>query len=276
MLDAEALQGGVAGGADVRRAAVDAEPGAVGQALVAELGGELDLVAAPGDGRADQALVGERAVHVGGVEERDAEVEGAVDGRDAGRLVGGAVELGHAHAAEAEGRDGERGRGAERAAVDGHGSSVTPAGRARSPGVRRTRERRGSGGRDGGAVVLGAGERPPDVRRLRVVVGPHGDRGGPVVRVVLRLVAEPAPGSRSHHARVLALMPLQHGVAGGRRAEGGLDHPHAVVGGEPRGEVARGLWARAGRSRSGSSRRRSSSGRRTGSSAPPPRPCATP
>ena len=89
VVDAEPLQRGVAGGADVLRPAVDADPGAVGAALVAELGGQLDLVAAAGDRLADQLLVGERAVHVGGVEEGDAEVERAVDGRDALRLVGG-------------------------------------------------------------------------------------------------------------------------------------------------------------------------------------------
>ena len=42
-----------------------------------------------GDRLADELLVGERAVHVGGVEEGDAEVEGAVDGGDRLGLVGG-------------------------------------------------------------------------------------------------------------------------------------------------------------------------------------------
>ena len=73
-------------------------------AHVAELGGEDDLVAAAGDRPADQLLVGERAVHVGGVEEGDAELERAVDRRDRLGLVAGAVELRHAHAAEAERR----------------------------------------------------------------------------------------------------------------------------------------------------------------------------
>ena len=54
---------------------------------------------------ADQLLVGERAVHVGGVEESDAELERAVDGRDRLGVVAAAVEVGHAHAAEAHGRD---------------------------------------------------------------------------------------------------------------------------------------------------------------------------
>jgi hypothetical protein len=107
VLDAEALQAGVAGRADVLGAAVDADPGPVGEPLVAELGGQLHLVSAAGDGLADELLVGERPVHVGGVEEGDSEIEGAVDGVDALLLVGRAVELAHPHAAQAERGDGQ-------------------------------------------------------------------------------------------------------------------------------------------------------------------------
>ena len=71
-------------------------------AHVAELRGEHDLVAPVGDRAADQLLVRERPVHVGGVEEGDAELERAVDRRDRLVLVGRAVELGHAHAAETD------------------------------------------------------------------------------------------------------------------------------------------------------------------------------
>jgi len=120
VVDTEALERGVAGGADVRRAAVDADPAAVGVALVAELGGELDLVAAAGDRLADELLVGEGPVHVGRVEEGDAQVEGAVDGPDAGGLVAGAVELRHPHAAEAEGGDLEGRVRTESASLSGH------------------------------------------------------------------------------------------------------------------------------------------------------------
>ncbi len=42
------------------------------------------------------------AVEVAGVEQRDAGIERGVDGGDALAAVGGAVEVGHAHAAEAE------------------------------------------------------------------------------------------------------------------------------------------------------------------------------
>src|SRR6185436_9671317 len=67
--------------------------------------GEHDLGAAVADGAAHQLLVGERAVHVGGVDEGDAAVERAVDGGDRFRLAGVLVELAHPHAAEAERRD---------------------------------------------------------------------------------------------------------------------------------------------------------------------------
>jgi hypothetical protein len=95
-LDAEPPQGGVAGGADVRGAALDAEERAVLAALVAELGRHDDLVTAAGDGPADELLVGEGPVHVGRVEERHAEVDGPVGGAEALGLVGRAVELRHA------------------------------------------------------------------------------------------------------------------------------------------------------------------------------------
>ena len=71
----------------------------------AELGREHDAVAPAADRAADQLLVRERPVHVGRVEEGHAELERAVDRRDRFGVVAGAVELGHAHAAEAEGGD---------------------------------------------------------------------------------------------------------------------------------------------------------------------------
>jgi hypothetical protein len=108
-VDAEPLQRGVARAADVLGAAVDADHAAVRRPLVAELGGQHDLVAPAGDGPADQLLVGERAVHVGGVEEGDAEIQRTVDRALGLGLVTGAVELAHPHAAQALGGDGESG-----------------------------------------------------------------------------------------------------------------------------------------------------------------------
>ena len=71
----------------------------------AALGREHDLIAAAADGAADQLFVGVRAVHVGGVEQRDAELEGAMDGGDRLALIAWAVELAHPHAPESDRRD---------------------------------------------------------------------------------------------------------------------------------------------------------------------------
>ena len=98
----EALERCVAGPAYVLGAAVDAEAGAVLGALVAELRCDHEIVAAAADRTAYQALVGERPVHVGSVEERDTELDRALDGGHGLVLVGRAVELGHPHAPEAE------------------------------------------------------------------------------------------------------------------------------------------------------------------------------
>jgi hypothetical protein len=86
VVDAETMQRVVAGPTDVLRRAVDPQAFAVRSALVAELRRELDVVSPVLDGLADQLLVGEGAVHVGRVEEGDAEVERAVDGLDAALL----------------------------------------------------------------------------------------------------------------------------------------------------------------------------------------------
>ena len=107
VVDAQAPQRGLGGLLDVLGPAVEAAGGGVvGVADDPELRGQHDLVAAVGDGAADELLVGVGAVDVGGVEEGDAELEGAVDGGDRLVVVARAVELGHAHAAEAEGGDG--------------------------------------------------------------------------------------------------------------------------------------------------------------------------
>src|SRR3712207_6104631 len=76
---AEPPERGVARLLYVLRLAVDADPAPVLAPLVAELGGEDDLVAPVRDGFADEPLVGERAVHVSGVEEGHAELYRAVD-----------------------------------------------------------------------------------------------------------------------------------------------------------------------------------------------------
>ena len=105
----ETAQARVARGADVLRAAVHpAQRLVLRVAHDAALGREDDLRAPPPDGLPHQLLVREWPVHVGGVEQRDAQVERAVDGGDRLRFVRRPVELAHAHAPEAEGGDLER------------------------------------------------------------------------------------------------------------------------------------------------------------------------
>src|SRR5207244_2790253 len=89
----------------------------------AELGGDDDLVAPAADGAPAQLVVGVGAVHVGGVEEGDAEVERAVDGGDRLAVVVRAVELRHPHAAEADGGDGGT-EASELSSLDGHAGDL--------------------------------------------------------------------------------------------------------------------------------------------------------
>ena len=56
---------------------------------------------------ADQLLVGADAVHVGGIEEGHPAIQRQMDRGDGLRLVAAGVEVGHPHAAEAEGGDVE-------------------------------------------------------------------------------------------------------------------------------------------------------------------------
>jgi hypothetical protein len=102
-----ASQGRLAGAVHVLGAAVDADPAAVGSALVAELRRQHHLVASSEKCTAEQLLVRERAVHVGGVEEGDPELDCPMDRGDRLGVVARTVELAHPHAAEALCRDDE-------------------------------------------------------------------------------------------------------------------------------------------------------------------------
>ncbi len=103
VVDAEALQRRVARLADVFRRTRDPEKAAFGRSHVSELRREHHLVTPTLDCAPDELLVGERTVHVGRVEEDHAEIQRAMDGRDRLLVVVSRVELGHPHAAEAEG-----------------------------------------------------------------------------------------------------------------------------------------------------------------------------
>ncbi|MCY1246514.1 hypothetical protein D9M72_597540 [compost metagenome] len=64
------------------------------------------MIALADDGFADQFLIGMRAVHVGGVEQIDAQFQRPVQGcRGLAGVDAGRVEIGHAHAAQADGTD---------------------------------------------------------------------------------------------------------------------------------------------------------------------------
>ena len=74
-----------------------------------ELRRQDDVVAAVLDGLADELLVGEGAVDLGGVDEGDAQVERPVDGADGLGVVGARAGVGggHAHGAETDAADVE-------------------------------------------------------------------------------------------------------------------------------------------------------------------------
>jgi hypothetical protein len=105
VVDAQPLERRLARLADVVGVAAAAHELAVLAANVAELRRELDLVAPAGNGSGHELLVRERPVHVGRVEERDAEVQRALDRVQSLLLVARSVELGHPHAAEPDGGD---------------------------------------------------------------------------------------------------------------------------------------------------------------------------
>ena len=74
---------------------------------MAELGGQHDVLAARPQDLSEQALVGAGAVHVGGVEKVDADIERGIEHAEIGGRIGRPVEVRHAHAPEADGGDFE-------------------------------------------------------------------------------------------------------------------------------------------------------------------------
>jgi hypothetical protein len=83
------------------------QPAFVGQPVGFRLLLENDSVAPVADRLAHQDLVGERPVHVGGVEQGHPQLEGSVDRGDRLGVVPRAVEFAHPHAPEAQLRDHE-------------------------------------------------------------------------------------------------------------------------------------------------------------------------
>src|SRR5262249_53765866 len=94
--------------ADVLGPPADRDDLAVRAEDVAELRRDDRLVAAADDRLADEPLVLAHAVHIGGVEQRHAEIERVADRPNRLPLVDVAAVVGReAEAAEADGRDGE-------------------------------------------------------------------------------------------------------------------------------------------------------------------------
>jgi hypothetical protein len=109
VVGAQALERAVDRAPNVIRGAIEVANGGhvAGDRVVhspGELGGDHILVAVPFDRTADQLLVGEWAVELRGVDEVDSDLEPALNGPDRLALVCRAVEGGHPHASEADGR----------------------------------------------------------------------------------------------------------------------------------------------------------------------------
>ena len=116
-------------GAETLERTLDGTAGIVGAAIkTGEAGRDLEVgcdpetefrrddevAASARDGAADQLLVVVRTIDLGGIEEGDAQFAGAMDRGDGLCVVALPIGRGHAHAAEAEGGDGEVAEAADR------------------------------------------------------------------------------------------------------------------------------------------------------------------
>jgi hypothetical protein len=110
VVGAEPPEGTLERGADVCGAAVETPRAAAGVGDETELRRENDVVATILDRACDEFLVGEGAVDLRGVDERDAEVEPTMDRADGFFIVGARAGVGgrHAHSAETDAADIKR------------------------------------------------------------------------------------------------------------------------------------------------------------------------
>ena len=107
MIDTKSAQRGVAGGADMfGLSAHREERGVFLLPNNGKLCREEYLVASPANRATNELLVRADAVHVGGVEKVDTQVERAEDRGGGFRIVAGAVEIAHAHTAKSHARNG--------------------------------------------------------------------------------------------------------------------------------------------------------------------------
>ncbi|MOA24578.1 hypothetical protein D3C78_1452600 [compost metagenome] len=101
-LDPETLQAALHRSADVLRSAADAPRCRVGRiAHNAKLGGQKDLLPLALDRFANQLFIGVWAVHVGGIQQRDAQLQRTVQRGDSFLfIVSGRIKITHPHAAQ--------------------------------------------------------------------------------------------------------------------------------------------------------------------------------
>ena len=76
----------------------------------AEFAGQDDLTASFSDRTADERLVGASPVCIGGIDQRDAQIEGPMNRTDRFLIVRSAVALGHSHTSQTDSRDGQAAR----------------------------------------------------------------------------------------------------------------------------------------------------------------------
>ena len=107
LLHAQAPQAALDGAPDILGAAADAARRRIRRiAQDAELGGQEHLLPFAFDRFPHQRFVGVRAIHVGGVEQRDAQLQRPVQRDDGFLPIGaGGVEVAHAHASQPQGGD---------------------------------------------------------------------------------------------------------------------------------------------------------------------------
>ena len=104
-VDAQPLQRRVTTLAHVLRRAVDTDVRPCRIAHVPEFGRKDDGGPAIADGLSHQDFVGVRAIHVGRIDERHSQIQRSMNRLDRLLVVATRVELGHAHAPEADGRN---------------------------------------------------------------------------------------------------------------------------------------------------------------------------
>ncbi len=107
VVEAKTPKGSIAALPHVLWPPIDARPAAVRRSHVSELRGQHDLAAAVPDCLAHENLVLAYAVHVGSIQKIDSQLQREVNRGDGLSLIAGAVELAHAHAAQAHGRNGQ-------------------------------------------------------------------------------------------------------------------------------------------------------------------------